>query len=76
MQSNDSQSHVNMAFPSVNLIIIYCPYLMCTEGILQIFQVVEIMADRVGIPIEVSVKRAGGKMAKLTVIPEECLPDL
>ncbi|KAK4273444.1 hypothetical protein QN277_021846 [Acacia crassicarpa] len=42
----------------------------------RIKEVVEIMEDRVGTPIEVLVKRARDKVAKLTVIPEESNPDL
>ncbi|KAI9098976.1 hypothetical protein K1719_024743 [Acacia pycnantha] len=42
----------------------------------RIKEVVEIIEDRVGEPIEVLVKRARDKMAKLIVIPEESNPDL
>ncbi|XP_028770864.1 putative protease Do-like 14 isoform X2 [Neltuma alba] len=42
----------------------------------KIKEVVEIMAVRVGVPIEVLVKRARDKVATLTVIPEESNPDL
>ncbi|XP_054802381.1 putative protease Do-like 14 [Prosopis cineraria] len=42
----------------------------------RIMEVVEIMENRVGVPIEVLVKRARDKVATLTVIPEESNPDL
>ncbi|XP_057721644.1 putative protease Do-like 14 isoform X1 [Arachis stenosperma] len=39
-------------------------------------EVIEIMEDRVGVPMKVVVKREGNKLVKLTVIPEESNPNI
>lgn len=38
---------------------------------INLLQVIEILGDRVGVPLKVSVKRGGDKIMTLTVIPEE-----
>ncbi|XP_059438955.1 putative protease Do-like 14 [Corylus avellana] len=42
----------------------------------SIKEIVEIMGDRVGVPVKVLVKRAKDSLATLTVIPEESNPDM
>ncbi|XVF41889.1 hypothetical protein PTKIN_Ptkin01aG0316600 [Pterospermum kingtungense] len=42
----------------------------------SIKEIVEIMDDRIGKPLEVVVKRANNEVVKLTVIPEEANPDM
>jgi HtrA serine peptidase 2 len=43
---------------------------------MNLSQVVEIMGDRVGVPLKVLVKRVKDSLATLTVIPEESNPDM
>ncbi|XP_062143303.1 putative protease Do-like 14 [Alnus glutinosa] len=42
----------------------------------SIKEIIEIMGDRVGVPLKVLVKRANDSLATLTVIPEESNPDM
>ena len=39
--------------------------------IFELWQIIEIMGDRVGVPLKVAVKRAKDNLVTLTVIPEE-----
>ena len=39
--------------------------------ICELWQIIEIMGDRVGVPMKVAVKRANDDLVTLTVIPEE-----
>jgi HtrA serine peptidase 2 len=43
---------------------------------IKLWQVIEMMGDKVGVPMKVVVKRANDKLATLTVIPEESNLDL
>ncbi|XP_058094410.1 putative protease Do-like 14 isoform X2 [Magnolia sinica] len=46
-----------------------------TKGVL-VPMIIEIMGDKVGLPLKVLVKRAHNKMVTLTVVPEEANPDM
>ena len=43
---------------------------------MEMEQIVELMDDKVGIPLKVVVKREKGTSVTLTVIPEEVNPEL
>jgi hypothetical protein len=45
---------------------------VCTDELIKYsLQIIDIMGDKVGVPIEVLVKRANNVSVTLTVIPEE-----
>ena len=48
------------------MIMILMVYMIC-----ELWQIIEIMGDRVGVPMKVAVKRAKDNLVTLTVIPEE-----
>lgn len=50
--------------------------LFFSYGDINLLQVIEIMGDRVGVPMKVVIKRASDKLVTLTVIPEESNIDL
>lgn len=60
--------------------LLYINDVMClfiySHGDIKLWQVIEIMGDRVRVPMKVLVKRASDKLATLTVIPEESNLDL
>lgn len=49
--------------------------LICFHDI-KLWEVIEVLGDKVGVPIKVLVKRAGDKLVTLTVIPEEANLDV
>ena len=46
-------------------------YMIC-----ELLQIIEIMGDRVGVPMKAVVKRANDNLVTLTVIPEESKSDM
>ena len=46
-------------------------YMIC-----ELLQIIEIMGDRVGVPMKVAVKRDKDNLVTLTVIPEESKSDM
>lgn len=44
-------------------------------GFLNLMQIIEIMEDRIGVPLKAVVKRAKDKLVTLTVIPVEMKPE-
>lgn len=55
---------------------IYDVLIFFSYGDMNLWQVIEIMGDRVGVPMKVVIKRASDKLVTLTVIPEESNIDL
>lgn len=43
---------------------------------MDLLQIIEIMGDRIGVPLKVLVKRANDNLVTLTVSPEESNPDM
>ena len=52
------------------MIMILMVYMIC-----ELWQIIEIMGNRVGVPMKVAVKRAKDNLVTLTVIPEEFKSD-
>ena len=52
------------------MIMILMVYVIC-----ELWQITEIMGNRVGVPMKVAVKRAKDNLVTLTVIPEEFKSD-